>query len=167
MLGLIAQISVTLAGFAALVALVDRSARDEWAEVAYWRVRNLIIAALSATLLCLLPGLLKALRFEPDTVWFTSNVVMLVWIGLYVQMAIRQRRAVMDNPVFSWRIFYGALTFMILCGAALVTSLIAPGWVSREGSYLATCILLLGMAVAVFAALVFQIIGGEKDQTNE
>jgi len=75
MLGVAAQVAVTLAGFAGVVVVFGSGAVHEWAPIDRFRLRLMLTAASVALAFCMVGLLLLAADFAPPTVWSACSAI--------------------------------------------------------------------------------------------
>lgn len=67
--------AIALAGFAGIVTSIDRRTVGASPEVISFRVRTLVIAAVSSVFIAMLPILVEALELAPKTLWQFSCII--------------------------------------------------------------------------------------------
>lgn len=83
LLGL-AEISVALAGFAAVVVLFRRDDAGRWAASHADRFHGMITHALFALAFCLFPQLVATFTTEPSAIWAVSSTLLAIQIAAHV-----------------------------------------------------------------------------------
>jgi hypothetical protein len=78
MLGVAAQVAVTLAGFAGVVVVFGSGAVHEWSPVDRFRLRLMLSAASVSLAFCLAGLLLSAADLASATVWSASSAIIVV-----------------------------------------------------------------------------------------
>lgn len=168
-LPIIAQLAATIAGFSAIVALIDRNIGKDWAEVAYWRIGLLLRASLSVMLFSLLPFVLFGFGVKSELVWVLANVALSLWILSFFRYATVQGRKFAASSIFHPAMFFSLRGLMLVSVVTMITALFLPQMISPEGRFLSACTFMLLLATAMFAIIVQQIIApkADADETSE
>jgi hypothetical protein len=142
----IAQIAIVTAGFASLASAFRRDA-GHWTQWHAVRLRGLVTATLSATMLSLLPLVLYAALADEGRAFTIASALMTLYIG--VIMVVRERQMARAHVV---RVRINA--FLLLGFAAILVVSVANAlwWASLAGFVTALSIELL-MAFVLFYSL--------------
>ncbi len=142
----IAQIAIVTAGFAGLASAFRREAGN-WSQWHAIRLRGLVTATLSATILSLLPLLLYAGLGDEGSAFAVASAVMAVYIGMI--MVVRERQMARAHAL---RVRINV--FLLLGFAAILVVSVANAlrWASLAGFATALMIELL-MAFVLFYSL--------------
>lgn len=165
-LPIIAQLAATIAGFSAIVALIDRNIGKEWADVAYWRIDLLLRASLSAMLFSLLPFVLLGFGMKQEFSWILANTALSIWILSFLRYSTIQGRKFVASSIFHSGMFNSLRAMMLASVAAMITAIVLPQMISPQGSFLGACAGMLLLATLMFAIIVQQIIApkaGDKE----
>jgi hypothetical protein len=142
----IAQIAIVTAGFAGLASAFRREAGN-WTQWHAVRLRGLVTATLSATMLSLLPPLLYAALGDEGRAFTIASGLMAVYIG--VIMVVRERQMAHAHVV---RVRMNAFLLTGFAAILLVSIANALWWASFAGFATALIIELL-MAFVLFYSL--------------
>lgn len=142
----IAQIAIVTAGFAGLASAFRRETGN-WTQWHAVRLRGLVTATLSATILSLLPPLLYAALADEGRAFAIASGLMAVYIG--VIMVVRERQMSQAHVV---RVRMNAF---LLTGfaAILVVSIANALWWASLAGFAAALIIELLMAFVLFYSL--------------
>lgn len=165
-LPVVAQLAATLAGFSALIALIDSNARPEWAEVAYNRVRGLLTLAFLAMFLSMLPFALLGAGIDEPLVWQLCLSAVLVSFAVNIPLQFKQIRKLTDAS-FNRPHFIFANTVSVAQITTVLVALFWPEILPRPGAYLIACLTCLLLASTLFFLLILQIIGGNIIKEEE
>lgn len=102
-------ISVTFAGFAALIALFRQMVGGRLARYDVFLVQSALVRSLIVIVCALLPLLLALFEFSPSSIWRLSSLVAAVLIGLFSLSWPLIRRAASDTPIHKIGVGYHAL----------------------------------------------------------
>lgn len=141
--------AVALAGFAGIVTSIDRSTVGASSAVITFRLRNLIVSAIAAIFLAMLPILLDGFEIASGSFWQLAGmigaiVVAAQVIGAFVgRFLIRGHDRGLSRTVF--------VSNMSLGSAAVATQIAgAAGFVPARGAYLIGLVFLLYVMATLF-----------------
>ena len=126
--------AIALAGFAGIVTSIDRRTVGVSSEVISFRVRTLVIGAVSSVFLAMLPILIEALEIAPQTFWQLCCVIGAAGsaaMSLYV-LAARRALAGTDQGL-SRTLFISSMVLGVLIVAACILG--ASGVLPARGAY--------------------------------
>ncbi len=85
----VAEISVALAGFSAVVVLFKRQPSGKWRAADAARFQGMIIHAMIAVLFCIIPFIIRVFTPSPAVVWSVSSGVLGLWTATHVTVIMR------------------------------------------------------------------------------
>ncbi len=143
------QVAVTLAGFTGVVALIDRGAAKVSDEVASFRVRRLIAAALSVIVLATLPFFAIFFGLPENEVWRWGCLIEAAYTLIFLTSIILKTRSFTGAKGLGVsRLQYYAFQ-AIGFGGVLVLTAGFLGFVPAAASY-AVGVFVFVLAVAIF-----------------
>jgi hypothetical protein len=108
----LALISVTFAGFAALIALFRQIVGGSLAKYDVFFVHSVLVRSLIVIICALLPPLFALFEFSPATIWRISSLVAAVLIGLFSLSWPIIRRSATATPMRKMSVAYYALQLL-------------------------------------------------------
>lgn len=144
----IAEISVALAGFSAVVVGLRQTREGRWTRQDSFGVVHILASSGLAMVFSLLPLGLAAAGLSPSAAWtFTSFGLGLVVLVASLGWGLAARRTAPRYPVLFW----GFVASGVALGVALILG--ASGWLAPQGSLLPLALLwLLLVAFTQFAS---------------
>jgi len=145
--------AIALAGFAGIVTSIDRRTASASSEVISFRVRTLVIGAVSSVFLAMLPILIEALEIAPKTLWQLCCVIAAsgsAAMSLYV-FAARRALAGADQGL-SRTLFLSSMVLGALVVAAAILG--ASGLLAARGAYFLGQFFLLYQMLMLFYRMV-------------
>ncbi|HLJ52120.1 MAG TPA: hypothetical protein VKT24_01970 [Rhizomicrobium sp.] len=149
--------AVALAGFSGIVALIDRGAAQVSLELASFRLRFLILTALSTIVLSVTPLLAIALLGESQTLWRVACGLQAIWGVSYMVRTMMLRRTFRGEAARGIRVgqFYAMTAVGALAQAILLAGVFA--YLPAPASYAAGVFWFLLMVAVFFMRLVFML----------
>jgi hypothetical protein len=149
--------AVALAGFTGIVALIDRGAAQVSLELASFRLRFLIVTALSTIVLSAAPLLANALLGESQSLWRAACGVQAIFVVAFMFRTFALRRTFRGEAARGIRL--GQFYAMTAVGAAALAILLAGAfaYLPAPASYAIGVFWFLLMVVVFFMRLVFML----------
>src|SRR5512134_3116042 len=91
----IAEVSIGVAGFTSVVAVLGRRATGEWSAIDRFRLSQMLATSLAALLLSLLPLVLAQLGFSERLSWGSASTIL---AGYTIFLAASSRRRIRQLP---------------------------------------------------------------------
>lgn len=150
-----AEVSITLVGFAGIVVFLGRRAEGSWSEADRTRVWGMIEAGLLTLGLSLLPFLVWELGPANADPWGASSGVFVLFGGLALGVWVRRGREVVrtGDPEVSRGAGVGAMAFTGLILLSLVLNALGIGFERDFGPYLVAILWYLTLACIMFVRL--------------
>jgi hypothetical protein len=145
--------AVALAGFAGIVTSIDRSTVGASSAVISFRVRNLIVCAMSSGFLAMLPILLDGLEVAPGSFWQLAAMFGAITLAAQVVGAVVGRLRMRGHDQGLSRALF--LATVALGIAAVATEIAgAAGWLPARGAYFAGQSFLLYVMATLFYRMI-------------
>lgn len=150
-----AEVSITLVGFAGIVVFLGRRAEGSWSEADRTRMWGMIEAGLLTLGLSLLPFLVWELGSAGADPWGVSSGIFVVFGGLSLVVWIRRGRVVMktEDPEVSTGAGVGAMVLSGLILLSLAFNAVGIGFERDFGPYLIAILWYLALACIMFVRL--------------
>jgi len=147
----LAEISVALAGFSAIVVLFRRRDAGSWLEADADRFHGMILHAAAATFFCFLPSIVGVFSDDPAAVWGLSSAVLATQILAHV--AVILRLATTD------RIGRGLQVLGVAAAGGLWLNVFGIGFQREFGPYLLGVLWHVGQSAVLFVLLIWIPVG--------
>jgi hypothetical protein len=149
--------AVALAGFTGIVALIDRGAAQVSQELASFRLRFLILTALSTIVLSVTPLLAIALFGESRTLWRVACGLQAIWGVSYMVRTFVLRRTFRGDAARGIRVgqFYAMTAVGAMAQAILLAAVLS--YLPAPASYAIGVFWFLLMVAVFFMRLVFML----------
>jgi hypothetical protein len=146
--------AVTLAGFTGIVTFIDRGAARVSPELISFRLRSLILVAVSTIMLSVLP-LLATLLVPGSDVWPLACALQAGWAAYYIARTVRIRRTFQGESAHGIHLgqYYVAMAAGI--GTIGILSAGTLGYLPADASYATGVFWFLMLVVSFFRRLVF------------
>ena len=116
----LATISITYAGFAALVIIFRQTLGGSPSNLDTFFIRNVLIRSFMIAGFAMLPPLLALFDLRPTTIWRASSVVAAAFQCMFLLIWLRRRRAITDRPLP--RLSVANIFFQLLTAAFLIVN---------------------------------------------
>jgi hypothetical protein len=159
-------VAVAFAGFAGVVALIDRRAAHVSHEVVSFRVRNLIVCVVIVMMLSVLPDVLLAFKFDPQRTWrIGCGAVAVLGVG-YIFSVVRGRARLTGD--LAQGLNTTQFNIMVPLGGIIILGVIvgAAGLVEASGMYLVGVFYFLLAIASYFHRLVMMLDEGARNSAQ-
>ena len=163
-LGIIAEVSVALAGFTGVVAVFGSREQSAWNPVEVMRFRTMLISSLAALLFSIIPICLYHLGISETQVWSTSSTLLAMFLTINTVRVVRtihSRDSLDYSDVSPWptRIMAIVLTGAV---ALLILNILGVGFNREFGPYFVGLVALVLLCVITFVRML-SFVGHPRD----
>ncbi|MGE0621340.1 MAG: hypothetical protein AB7I04_11950 [Pseudomonadales bacterium] len=155
LLELLAEVSVTLAGFAGVVAAFSSRRDDRWTALDVLRFLNMLWSSLMALVLSIATLVLLHVGLMEETTWLVSSLLMIGLLLPLLVWSLRQLTRVSRLHPGEYSPWISGLVFAVMIGAIALQVLNAGDWwVDRGfGPYIAGLVALILLCIIMFERL--------------
>jgi hypothetical protein len=143
----IAQIAVTVAGFASVVAVFKQRSDGSWSHADADRFNGMLIHSITALFFCFLPSLISAFIDDPHRVWSICSLLLAVQLLLHSLV-------IGLLPTSKWQTRIGLLPALLL-GAGMIFNVWGDSGLAEFPLYAAGILWHTFQASALFLMLTF------------
>lgn len=150
----IAQVSVTFAGFASLASAFSDSSHAGEARVDAGRLINMLIVSLSTTMLALAPFIPRLFGFSEALVWRSSAVIAFATLALFAPGVLIRTKRMTQYAGFNVRTNVVNLSLGIIAAVSFILCAFGYPELNPPASYVAGLVALLLTCAIVFFRLI-------------
>ena len=155
----VAEVAVTLAGFAGLVSVIAQRPAGRFADLAAHRLRTMLLYSLTATVFSLIPYLFLRAGLGDELSWrMCSAGFFAAWLPMFVRARAHSSRFTSDIPLREQLLLYVGIAISV--GGLAVLALNVAGVFRSQAAvaYQSSLLLLLLAALRVFVRLFVSLI---------
>ena len=157
-----AEVSIALAGFTSIMAVLGSRAAGDWREVDLFRLWQMLGNSLGCVLFSFLPLVLHKLRFTEEISWAIASAGLGVFLILRLASAAREVRQLPAEQLteMSSLYFRGLGILGLVVSAVLFLNAVGVAFQREVGPYLLGILYLVGICAFQFTRLLLVIRSG-------